>query len=129
MPRTSQTVCIIEDDESVRRALERLLRSVGRTVQTFATAEEFLQADEQPAPGCLILDLHLPGLSGLELYKRLRTAGRNVPAVFITAYGDQEVRERTLRAGAVAYLEKPFQEQALLDAVDRTLAPRPHQET
>jgi FixJ family two-component response regulator len=119
---TQQTIFIIDDDDSVRRALRRLIRSVGLNVSTFATAEEFLQAPQELAPDCLILDVHLPGLSGLELQERLLTEGRGVPIVFITAYAGEEGGERALRAGAVAFLEKPFEEQALLDAVARALA-------
>jgi len=117
MPRTRQTICIIDDDESVRRALRRLLRSVGLDVETFATAEEFLQAPAQPAPDYLVLDVHLPGLSGLELQARLKTEGRHIPIVFITAYAEECVREQALRAGAIAFLQKPFDEQVLLAAV------------
>ena len=121
MPRIPRTVCIIEDDDSVRRALRRLMRSVGLEVEAFASAEGFLKAGGRLAPACLILDLHLPGLSGLELQERLKAEGRDVPVVFITAYGDREVRERALRGGALAFLEKPFAEKALLEAVDRAV--------
>ena len=121
MPRTPRTVCIVEDDESVRRALRRLAYAAGLAVEAFASAEEFLQAGERVAPACLILDLHLPGLSGLELQERLKADGRSVPIVFITAYGNKEVRARALEAGAVAFLEKPFGERSLLDAVERAV--------
>ena len=121
MPRIPRTVCIIEDDDSVRRALGRLMRSVGLDVETFGSAEEFLHGGERPAPACLILDLHLPGLSGLELQERLKAEGRTVPLVFITAYGDKEMRDRALHAGALAFLEKPFAEQMLLEAVGRAV--------
>jgi FixJ family two-component response regulator len=114
-------IFIIDDDESVRRALRRLLRSVGLTATAFATAEEFLECTEQPRPGCLILDVHLPGLSGLELQKRLTAEGRQVPVVFITAYGDDQTRDLALRAGAIAFLQKPFEERPLLDAVVRAM--------
>src|SRR5262249_2637618 len=122
MSGTHQYIVVIDDDESVRKALRRLFRSSGRDVTTFASAEEFLQATEQLAPGCLILDVHLPGLSGLELQERLQAEGRVVPIVFITAYGNDQVRALALQAGAVAFLEKPFEEQALLEAVERALA-------
>jgi FixJ family two-component response regulator len=115
------TIFIIDDDESVRRALRRLMRSLGLDATTFATAEEFLQSP-QPAPDCLILDVHLPGLSGLELQERLTAEDRGVPIVFITAYADDQMGERALHAGAVAFLEKPFEEQTLLEAVKRALA-------
>src|SRR5262249_12460193 len=85
------------------------------------TAEEFLRAPARPAPDCLILDVHLPGLSGPELYERLRAEGRCIPVVFITAYGDELTGEQALGAGAIAFLQKPFEEQALLDQVDRAL--------
>jgi len=118
----TRPIIIIDDDESVRRALGRLLRSVGLTPSTFATAEEFLEATGQPPPGCLIVDVHLPGLSGPELQKRLRADGRGVPIVFITAYGDDQTRDLALRAGAIAFLQKPFEDRLLLDAVVRAMA-------
>ena len=121
MSQNRLAIAIIEDDASVRRALRRLFRSVGRDVATFATAEEFLQAAGPPAPACLILDVHLPGLSGLELQERLNAEGRELPIVFITAYEDEPAREQALQAGAIAFLQKPFEEQALLDAMDRAL--------
>ena len=121
MPRSDQTAFIIDDDESVRRALRRLVRSVGLKAESLASAEEFLCAPEKPSPGCLVLDVHLPGLSGLELQARLATAGRRIPIVFITAYMEENVRESALQAGAVAFLHKPFEEQALLDAIATAL--------
>jgi len=117
-----QTIFIIDDDASVRRALRRLIRSVGLNVVTFATAEEFLQSPEQPVPDCLILDVHLPGLSGFELQERLTAEGRSIPIVFITAYADDPAGARAVPAGTVAFLKKPFEEQSLLDAVARALA-------
>ena len=117
MPRTSKTVAIIDDDESVRHALRRLIQSAGWQALTFATAEEFLQAPAQPSPAYLILDLCLPGLSGWDLKKQLDGEGRNVPVVFITAHANEQVREQALRAGAIAFLSKPFEEQALLEAL------------
>jgi FixJ family two-component response regulator len=125
MPRTARTVCIIDDDESVRRSLRRLLLSVGLTAEAFASAEEFLAAAGPPAPGCLVLDLHLPGLSGLELQARLKAEGRDIPVVFITAYGDAQAREHALKAGALGFLEKPFAAKALLEAVERAVRPSP----
>jgi FixJ family two-component response regulator len=116
---------LIDDDESVRRALGRLLRSAGMNVLAFATAEEFLETAPPPAPDCLILDVHLPGLSGLELQKRLAAEGRCVPVVFITAYEDEQARDVALRGGAVAFLYKPFEEKALLEAVEAALRRSP----
>jgi FixJ family two-component response regulator len=117
MPETLPTICIIEDDDSVRRALGRLLRSVGLGVESFATAEEFLQCFARTQPSCLILDVHLPGLSGLELQQRLHDEGRTIPIVVITAYADEKVREQAFQAGAIAFLPKPFEECSLLQAV------------
>ncbi len=121
MPSTPQTIVLIDDDESVRRALRRSLRSVGRNVEAFATAEEFLQAGTPTLPDCLVLDVHLPGLSGLELQQRFKAEGRSIPIVFITAYEDEQTRELALQEGAIAFLQKPFEEQALLAAVARAL--------
>jgi two-component system response regulator FixJ len=125
MTRTRKTVVVVDDDDSVRRSLQRLIRSVGLNVEAFATAEDFLRSDQQPAPGCLLLDLQLPGMSGLELLERLLLEGRAIPVVFITAYGSDRSRELAARAGAVAFLQKPFEEKALLDAVARTLGASP----
>lgn len=121
MPETPPTICIVEDDESVRRALRRLIRSMGLGVEAFATAEEFLQSFAQTLPRCLILDVHLPGLSGLELQRRLHAEGRRVPVVMITAYADDKVREEALLTGAIAFLPKPFEELSLLQAVMRVV--------
>lgn len=117
MPETSPTIGIIEDDDSVRRALRRLLLSVGLDAEAFATAEEFLQSEHQALPSCLIVDVNLPGLSGLELQRQLRVEGRPLPIIVITAYVDEQVREQALQAGVIAFLTKPFEESALLQAV------------
>jgi len=122
MPPTRQTVCIIEDDESVRRALRRLIRAAGLNAVTFSTAEEFLRSSAQPAPACLILDVRLPGMSGLELQKQLGAQGRTAGIVFISAYWDEAVLEQAMRAGAIAFLHKPFEEHLLLGAVKRAVS-------
>ncbi len=119
MAAIRRKVYIIDDDESVRRALRRLLHSAGFQTATFATAEDFLQSADDRASACLILDVHLPGLSGLALQQQLVAEGRNVPIVFITAYPERQVREQVLQAGAIAFLEKPFEDQSLLEAVER----------
>jgi FixJ family two-component response regulator len=121
MYQPGQIVVIIDDDESVRRALGRLLRSVGLKVDAFATAEDFLKSNQQAPPACLIVDVHLPGMSGLDLQKHLGATGRKHPVVFITAYGDEQMRVAALHAGAIAFLSKPFDEQALLTAVARAV--------
>jgi FixJ family two-component response regulator len=108
-------ISIVDDDQSVRQSLASLLRSVGFAVRAFGSAEDFLKAGQPGATGCLLLDLRMPGMSGLEL--QLAAAGVRVPSVFLTAHGDEEARARALRAGAVAFLTKPFSENALLDAV------------
>jgi FixJ family two-component response regulator len=113
----SPTIAVIDDDESVRRALRRLLRSTGLAVVTFATAEAFLEDGSQPPPDCLVLDVRLPGLSGLELQQRLAAAGRHIPIVFITAHEDEQTRRQALAAGALEFLAKPFHEEVLLDAL------------
>ena len=118
---TGPTIFVIDDDESVRKAVGRLIRAAGLNVKTFAAAEDFMRSTGPTAPGCLVLDVHLPGLSGLELQQRLNAEGRGVPIVFITAYGDDQACDRALRAGAIAFLQKPFEEQSLLDAVGRAL--------
>jgi FixJ family two-component response regulator len=117
MSQDESTIAIIDDDESVRNALRRLLRSAGWKAVTFATAEEFLQIPVEPVPLCLILDVHLPGISGLDLKKQLNAAGRNIPVVFITAYDNEQIREQVRQAGALACLCKPFEEQIVLHAL------------
>jgi FixJ family two-component response regulator len=121
VPRTSQAIAVIDDDESVRKALRRLLLSFGLEVETFATAEEFLARAQGESPACLILDVRMPGISGLELQQRLGAARRRIPIVFITAHRDQQACHEALAAGAVDFLFKPFDEQALLNAVSQAL--------
>jgi FixJ family two-component response regulator len=119
--QTSQSVSVIDDDDSVRTALRRLLRSFGLNVETFATAEEFLARAQGESPGCLILDVRMPGMSGLELQQRLGSESRRIPIVFITAHEDPQARHEALAAGAVDFLLKPFDEQVLLNAVSQAL--------
>jgi FixJ family two-component response regulator len=125
------TIAIIDDDESVRRALRRFIDLLGFEAQTFETAEAFLASPFLP-PGpadetaeyfrCVILDLQLPGISGLELQKRLKLEGRHVPLVFITAHPNERARRQALKAGAIAFLHKPFEEQTFVDAINKGLA-------
>ena len=117
MSQADLTIAVIDDDESVRRALRRLLRSTGLAVEMFATAEAFLEVVGQPPPDCLVLDVRLPGLSGLELQERLASAARHIPIVFITAYENEQARRQALATGAVDFLTKPFDEEVLLDAL------------
>ena len=117
----SPRICVVDDDESVREALEGLMRSVGFAVNVFASAEEFLDSDHLRNIDCLILDVRLPGMNGLELQRHLATSHSEIPIIFITSYEDDEVRARALNAGAVDYLLKPFNDEDLLDAIDAAL--------
>ena len=115
-------VCIVDDDASILRALARLIRSVGLQVETFATARAFLDHTLDDRPACLVLDVQLPGATGLELQAVLNEAGRDIPTVFITGYGDVPVSVRAMKGGAVDFLQKPFDDQDLLDAIFNALA-------
>ena len=114
-------ISIVDDDESMREALQSLLRSVGFRAKTFASAEQFLQSDEIETTACLILDVRMPGMSGLELQRRLMATQCRIPIVFVTAHGDEEARSRALQEGAVEFLLKPFSEEALLNAIQVAL--------
>jgi FixJ family two-component response regulator len=114
-------VFIIDDDASVRKALTNLLRSVGLNVEAFGTAQEFLTTKRPDGPGCLVLDVRLPGSSGLDLQRQLAEAGMQLPIIFITGHGDIEMSVKAMKAGAVEFLTKPFREQALLDAVQHAI--------
>lgn len=113
-------VAIVDDDESIRSALQGLMKAAGLPALAFASAEEFLQTGEQQT-GCLIADIRLPGISGLELQSRLNADHRRVPIIFITAHGDEKLRMQALRAGAVEFLMKPFDDEALLASVREAL--------
>ena len=115
-------ISVVDDDHSVRESLARLIRSVGFTVQVFGSAEEFLSTGQGRQPDCLILDIRMPGMSGLELQRELSASERDLPVVFITAHGsDQDVRARALGAGAVDYLLKPLNEEEVLKAIETAL--------
>ena len=114
-------VFVVDDDPAMRRSLENLVRSVGLRVAAFATAQDFLRAPRPNGPGCLVLDVRLPGLSGLDLQKQLIEANRDIPIVFITGHGDIPMTVRAMRAGAVEFLTKPFRDQDLLDAIHQAL--------
>ena len=121
MPETL-TIGVVEDDPSFLRALRRLLSAAGFSVATFASAEEFLASESARATSCLVLDVHLAGMSGFDLQQRLATAGAPIPTIFITAHDDPVTRERA-RSGA-AYLRKPFREDALIGAIREALQSR-----
>jgi FixJ family two-component response regulator len=114
-------IAIIDDDEALRHSLDNLLRSVGFRVQGFASAEAFLQAHHAHETACLILDVRMPGMNGLELQRQLGAAHWDIPIIFVTAYADENVRARALAAGAVAVLSKPCREEDLLHAIETAL--------
>jgi FixJ family two-component response regulator len=115
-------VSVVDDDASLRRSVRNLLTSVGFRVQAFASAEEFLESPQRANTGCLVLDLRMAGMSGLDLLGHLTATGTPIPVVILTAHGDDETRQRALQAGAVAFLGKPFRGDALLDAVRTALS-------
>jgi FixJ family two-component response regulator len=110
-------VAVIEDDESYRVAVQRLLKSAGLLVQSFDSAEAFLDSGQQRETGCLITDIRMPGMSGLELQSKLNSDHCPIPTIFITAHGDEKMRMQAMRGGAVEFLTKPFDGEALLDSV------------
>ena len=114
-------VAILDDDELIRSALQGLLKAVGFPVQTFASAEEFLNSGQQHQIACLITDIRMPGMSGLELQAKLNTEGCRIPIIFITGHGDERLRMQALRAGAVEFLAKPFDDEVLLERVHAAL--------
>ena len=114
-------VSIVDDDASLRRSVGNLLTSAGFRVQAFASAEEFLASPQRANTGCLVLDLRMAGMSGLDLLKHLGTIGSRIPVVILTAHGDDDARQRALQAGAIAFLGKPFRSDALLEAVRTAL--------
>jgi len=119
---TRATVFVVDDDASVRKSLGRLLRSFGYDVELFASADEFLQRLPSDGVGCLVLDVQLPGVNGLELQAKLADRDCTLPIVFITGHGDLTMGVRAMEAGASAFITKPFREDTLLQAVDQALA-------
>jgi FixJ family two-component response regulator len=118
----SPLIAIVDDDESVRDALTSLLHSVGWQVEAFTSAEAFLQSGQAHTTACLLLDIRLPGLSGLELQRQLRSSQAYLPLIFLTAHGTEALRAQALQAGAVAFFTKPFSDTALLEAIHTALA-------
>jgi FixJ family two-component response regulator len=116
-------ISVVDDDDSMRESLRGLLRSIRFAVEVFASAEEFLSSDRVRSTDCLILDMRMPGMSGLELHRHLLASHPKMPVIFITAHGDEELRSRAMNGGAVDYLLKPFSEEALLTAVQTALNP------
>jgi len=118
---SGRIVAVIDDDESCRTALKEMLRSAGLSALAFASAEDFLKSGRQRQTGCLISDIRMPGMSGLELQAKLNADHCRIPTIFITAHGDEKMRMQALRAGAVEFLAKPFDDEALLERVRTAL--------
>jgi FixJ family two-component response regulator len=121
MSETDAMVFVVDDDAPMRESLKNLIRSVGLRVELFASAQEFLRSKRPDLPSCLVLDVRLPGLSGLDLQRRTGDAGIEIPIVFITGHGDIPMSVRAMKAGAVEFLTKPFRDQDLLDAIQQAL--------
>ena len=123
MPTQGKTkvVAIVDDDDLMRSALQGLLKALGLPAQAFASAEEFLKSGQQQQTACLIADIRMPGMSGLELQAQLNAEQCRIPTIFITAHGDARMRMQALRAGAVEFLTKPFDNQALIESVRAAL--------
>jgi FixJ family two-component response regulator len=120
--RERRLVCVVDDDVSLRRSLANLLTSVGLDVRTFESAEAFLDSVDRDNSGCVVLDMRLAGMTGLELLKRLGAAGARIPVIILTAHADGETRRRSPEAGAAAFLAKPVRSSTLIDAVRTALA-------
>jgi FixJ family two-component response regulator len=114
-------VFVVDDDSSIREAIESLVKLAGLRVESFGSAQEFLRAERPDLPGCVVLDVELPGLSGLDLQRELATHGIKLPIIFITGYGDIPMSVRAMKAGALEFLTKPFRDQDLLDAIQQAL--------
>ena len=118
---SSGTVFVIDDDANVRASLQGLLKSAGLRSECFETAEQFLEREASDGPSCLILDVSLPGISGLDFQQKMRTSGRNIPIIFITGHGDIPMTVKAMKSGALEFLTKPFDDQMLLTAVAQAL--------
>jgi FixJ family two-component response regulator len=122
MAEAKPTVLIIDDDPAIHRSLSRLLRSIGLDAQLFESTPDFLQAEHPNGPNCLVLDVNLPGQSGLDLQRELVATNRQIPIIFITGHGDIPMTVKAMKEGAIEFLTKPFEDQDLLDAVQLGLA-------
>jgi FixJ family two-component response regulator len=120
-PGAAPTVFVIDDDDLVRTAIKGLLKSVGLRSETFGTSEEFLSSKRPDGPSCLVLDVRLPGVSGLDFQRELANAGIRIPIIFITGHGDIPMSVKAMKFGAVEFLTKPFRDQELLDAIHQAL--------
>jgi FixJ family two-component response regulator len=115
------TISIIDDDESMRCAMKSLVASLGLDAYTFASAEEFLQSPHLDDTSCLITDLQMPGMNGVELQKLLLAQGRRIPIILVTAFPEERMRTRAIEAGALGFLSKPFETQTLIDLIDKAI--------
>ena len=120
-PTDRPLIAIVDDDELFRRSIERLVRSAGFSVRTFGSAEDFLERGDLDRTACAIIDMKLPGMNGLDLQQRLITRPRPMPIVFVSAHEEAIMRANALRAGAIAFLKKPFDNSTLLDALSRSI--------
>ncbi len=120
-PPGAPTVLVIDDDAAVRAAIQGLLKSVGLRSEAFGTAQEFLRSNRPDGPSCLVLDVRLPGISGLDFQRELADAGVRIPIIFITGHGDIPMTVKAMKSGAVEFLTKPFRDQDLLDAIQQAL--------
>jgi FixJ family two-component response regulator len=120
-PAPAPTVFVVDDDDLVRASIQGMLKSVGLRSETFGTAQEFLRSKRPEGPNCLILDVRLPGISGLDFQRELADAGIRIPIIFITGHGDIPMTVKAMKSGAVEFLTKPFRDQDLLDAIHQAL--------
>jgi FixJ family two-component response regulator len=121
MNTSETTIFVVDDDEAVRRSLRLLVESVGLNTQTYSTAEDFMNAYDPAQSGCLLLDIRMPGMSGLELQSKLAAEGINIPIIIITGHGDVPMAVEAVKAGAFDFIEKPFRDQVLLDDIRKAI--------
>ncbi len=121
MKEEPPTVCVVDDDEAVRGSLKMLLKTLGLPTQSYGSAQEFLAAFDPQRPGCLVLDIRMPGMSGLELQQELNTRGALLPVIFITGHGDVPMAVEAMQQGAMDFLQKPFRDQDLIDRIHKAL--------
>ena len=122
MSSSNATIFVVDDDTSVRTALKRLIRSLGFTVETFDSAQTFLENESHDGPACLVLDVRMPGISGIELQEQLAEAGVQIPVIFITGHGSIPMSVKAMKAGAMDFIEKPFEDQKLIDSIHTAIA-------
>ena len=119
--KSNATVCIVDDDTAVRESLEWLIESIDLPVKTFSNGMEFLDSDSPFEPGCVILDIRMPGLSGIDVFEELKSRSSSLPVIFLTGHGDVHLAVRAMKAGAFDFVEKPFNDQLLLDVVQKAI--------